>query len=62
VRAAGPAARITLNRPEKRNALSLEVMEELIARCAGSARIRACGRSSLTLPARRSPQAMTWAR
>ena len=25
-----PAARITLNRPEKRNALSLEVMEELI--------------------------------
>jgi enoyl-CoA hydratase/carnithine racemase len=31
VRADGPAARITLNRPEKRNALSLEVMEELIA-------------------------------
>ncbi len=26
----GPAARITLNRPEKRNALSLELMEELI--------------------------------
>jgi enoyl-CoA hydratase/carnithine racemase len=26
-----PAARITLNRPEKRNALSLELMEELIA-------------------------------
>jgi enoyl-CoA hydratase/carnithine racemase len=25
----GPAARITLNRPEKRNALSLELMEEL---------------------------------
>ena len=25
------AARITLNRPEKRNALSLELMEELIA-------------------------------
>jgi enoyl-CoA hydratase/carnithine racemase len=25
----GPAARITLNRPEKRNALSLEVMQEL---------------------------------
>ena len=27
----GPAARITLNRPEKRNALSLELMEELTA-------------------------------
>jgi enoyl-CoA hydratase/carnithine racemase len=27
----GPAARITLNRPERRNALSLEFMEELIA-------------------------------
>jgi enoyl-CoA hydratase/carnithine racemase len=29
VRAEGPAARIVLNRPEKRNALSLELMEEL---------------------------------
>ena len=27
----GPATRVTLNRPEKRNALSLELMEELIA-------------------------------
>ena len=27
----GPAARIVLNRPERRNALSLELMEELIA-------------------------------
>jgi enoyl-CoA hydratase/carnithine racemase len=27
----GPAVRVTLNRPEKRNALSLELMEELIA-------------------------------
>ena len=27
----GPAARVTLSRPEKRNALSLELMEELIA-------------------------------
>ena len=27
----GPAARIVLNRPEKRNALSLELMEEVIA-------------------------------
>ena len=27
----GPATRITLNRPEKRNALSLELMQELIA-------------------------------
>src|SRR5882757_3762703 len=31
VRAGGPAARITLNRPGRRNALSLELMEELIA-------------------------------
>jgi enoyl-CoA hydratase/carnithine racemase len=27
----GPAVRVTLNRPDKRNALSLELMEELIA-------------------------------
>ncbi len=27
----GPAARVTLNRPDKRNALSLELMQELIA-------------------------------
>jgi enoyl-CoA hydratase/carnithine racemase len=32
VRADGPLARITLNRPERRNSLSLELMEELIAR------------------------------
>jgi enoyl-CoA hydratase/carnithine racemase len=31
VRTDGPAARITLNRPEKRNALSKELMQELIA-------------------------------
>ena len=31
VRLEPPAARITLNRPEKRNALSLALMEELIA-------------------------------
>jgi enoyl-CoA hydratase/carnithine racemase len=31
VAADGAAARITLNRPEKRNALSLELMEELLA-------------------------------
>lgn len=31
VEAEGAAARITLNRPDKRNALSLELMEELIA-------------------------------
>jgi enoyl-CoA hydratase/carnithine racemase len=31
VRTYGPAARITLNRPEKRNALSKELMQELIA-------------------------------
>ena len=37
-----PAARITLNRPEKRNALSLELMQELIAalRARGGARRR----------------------
>ena len=31
VREDGPAVRVTLNRPEKRNALSFELMEELIA-------------------------------
>jgi len=31
VRRDGPAATVTLNRPEKRNALSLELMEELIS-------------------------------
>src|SRR5438270_3216868 len=31
VRADGPAARVVLNRPEKRNALSLELIDELIA-------------------------------
>jgi enoyl-CoA hydratase/carnithine racemase len=31
VKAESPAARIVLNRPEKRNALSLELMEEMIA-------------------------------
>lgn len=31
VRGDGPAARIVLNRPDKRNALSLELMEEMIA-------------------------------
>jgi enoyl-CoA hydratase/carnithine racemase len=30
VRQDGPAARVTLNRPDKRNALSLELMQELI--------------------------------
>ena len=40
----GPAARITLNRPEKRNALSLELMQELIAtlrRVSGDPGVRA---------------------
>ena len=32
-----PHARITLNRPEKRNALSLALMESSSRRCAGSA-------------------------
>jgi enoyl-CoA hydratase/carnithine racemase len=31
VRQDGPAARVTLNRPDKRNALSLELMQELLA-------------------------------
>ena len=31
VREDGPAVRVTLNRPEKRNALSLELMQELVA-------------------------------
>ena len=31
VAADAPAARITLNRPDKRNALSLELLEELTA-------------------------------
>ena len=30
VRTEGPAAFITLNRPDKRNALSLELLEELL--------------------------------
>jgi enoyl-CoA hydratase/carnithine racemase len=37
VRTDGPVARITLNRAEKRNALSLELMEELIAALRGLA-------------------------
>src|SRR4051795_5750186 len=31
VRQDGPAVRVTLNRPERRNALSLELMQQLIA-------------------------------
>jgi enoyl-CoA hydratase/carnithine racemase len=40
VREDGPAVRVTLNRPDKRNALSYELMEELIAalRSVGDAR------------------------
>ena len=40
VREDGPAVRVTLNRPDKRNALSFELMEELIAalRSVGDAR------------------------
>jgi enoyl-CoA hydratase/carnithine racemase len=44
VRVQPPAARITLNRPEKRNALSLALMEELIAaleEVAGAPEVRA---------------------
>lgn len=43
VRQDGPAARLTLNRAEKRNALSLELMQELIAalqRVSGSSETR----------------------
>jgi enoyl-CoA hydratase/carnithine racemase len=31
VRQDGPSVRVTLNRPEKRNALSLELMQDLVA-------------------------------
>jgi enoyl-CoA hydratase/carnithine racemase len=44
VRQDGPAAYVTLNRPEKRNALSLELMEQLIAalrRVSGESETRA---------------------
>ena len=44
VRQDGPAARVTLNRPEKRNALSLELMQQLTAtlrRVAGERETRA---------------------
>jgi len=44
VREDGPAARVTLNRPEKRNALSLELMEELnrtLRRVSGEPGVRA---------------------
>ena len=51
----GQTATITLNRPEKRNALSLELMEELIARArVGRRRPRVRGRSCSRAPARRS--------
>ena len=46
---------ITLNRPEKRNALSLELMEELIRRArVGRRRARVARRSCSRAPARRS--------
>src|SRR5215216_6617144 len=44
VREDGPAARLTLNRPDKRNALSLELMEELtgtLRRVSGKPDVRA---------------------
>ncbi|HEX6022630.1 MAG TPA: enoyl-CoA hydratase [Solirubrobacter sp.] len=41
VREDGPAVRVTLNRPEKRNALSYELMEELIAALKGVGDARA---------------------
>ena len=43
VREEGPAAVITLNRPDKRNALSLELLEELLGtlrRVSGEAGVR----------------------
>ena len=60
VRQDGPAARVTLNRPEKRNALSLELMEELLATLRRrERRAETCARSSSRPPARRSPPATT---
>ena len=60
VRQDGPAVRVTLNRPEKRNALSLELMEELIASLRRvSAEPQTCARSSSRPPARRSRPATT---
>jgi enoyl-CoA hydratase/carnithine racemase len=44
IREAGPAALVTLNRPEKRNALSLELIEELLGtlrRVSGESDVRA---------------------
>ena len=46
VRREPPAARVTLNRPEKRNALSLELMREVTsASCASSGPTGTSGRS-----------------
>ena len=60
VRQDGPAARITLNRPDKRNALSLELMEELHRHAAARERRgRTCGSSSSRPPGRRSPPGTT---
>ena len=58
-----PAARITLNRPDKRNALSLEVMGEVTeALRSASARGRTFARSSSPAPAPCSPPGTTSAR
>ncbi len=56
----GPVARITLDRPEKRNALSIALSDELIAAIDRVRRLddRQGGRSS-TVPARRSAPATT---
>ena len=62
VEIAPPTARITLDRPEKRNALSLELMEELVAASGRPAPNGMSARSSSRRTARRSPPDTTSAR
>ena len=58
----GPTAIVTLNRPERRNALSLELMLDLIAALDEIGRNRAIRASSSPAPAQPSPRAMTCVR
>ena len=58
----GPTAIVTLNRPERRNALSLELMLDLIAALDEIGRNREFAQSSSPPPARSSAPATTSAR